>query len=41
MGDVKKTFKKFDGDDARRETEAAKRALQRSKNGRRWNATHR
>ena len=32
MGDVKKTFKKFNGDDARRETEAAKRALQRSKN---------
>ena len=32
MGDVKKTFKKFDGDEARRETEAAKRALQRSKN---------
>ena len=33
MGDVKKTFKKFNGDEARRETEAAKRALQRSKNG--------
>ena len=32
MGDVKKTFKKFNGDEARRETEAAKRALQRSKN---------
>ena len=32
MGDVKKTFKKFDSDEARRETEAAKRALQRSKN---------
>ena len=49
MGDVKKTFKKFDGDEARRETEAAKRALQRSKNdadgtrntGRHPSVTHR